>query len=213
MKLSSKGLVAKIGTDLSPNNIKTQLKTWWGIDATDNDISEILDFYGNGKGLSLDYAISEVISRNHTVIGWTTHGHSGEDVPLWAYGSNHPTGYIDNTEIAECIAKEIGFDLNKTNSQLFVEADEFFSKDNGDGKLDENEYLLNMTNSSNPVLRIGDSELPVNKNLLIKDGVVHELEGIVVYAPVSNKVYIPSEALSLVNGTDINGTKRMAVDA
>ncbi|AKB30358.1 Alkaline phosphatase [Methanosarcina siciliae C2J] len=50
---------------------------------------------------------------------------------------------------------------------------ENFSGDNGDGKLDENEYLLDMTDPSNPVLRIGDAELPVSKNILIKDGVSH----------------------------------------
>ncbi len=53
-----------------------------GHDATDKDTAEILELYNNGKGLSLDYVISDVISRNHTVIGWTTHGHSGEDVPM-----------------------------------------------------------------------------------------------------------------------------------
>jgi len=60
------------------------------------------------------------------------------------------------------------------------------------------------TNTSNPVLRIGDAELPVSKNILIKDGVTYELEGIVVYAPVTGKVYIPFEALSLINGTKPN---------
>jgi len=204
MKLSSTGLETKIGTDLSSKNIKKQLKTWWGIDATDEDIAEILKLYNNGKGLSLDYAISEVISRNHTVIGWTTHGHSGDDVPLWAYGPDYPTGNMDNTEIAGYIAKDLGFDLNETNSHLFIEVGEVFSKDNGDGQLDKNEYLLNMTDSSNPVLEIGDAELPVNTNILIKNGVAHELEGIVVYAPVTGKVYIPAGALSLVNGTKIN---------
>ncbi len=93
MKLNSIGVAAKIGTNLSPENIKAQLKTWWCIDATDIDIAEILELYNSGKGLSLDYAISEVISRNHTVIVWTTHGHSGGDVPMWAYSPDHPTGH------------------------------------------------------------------------------------------------------------------------
>ncbi|KKH50690.1 alkaline phosphatase [Methanosarcina sp. 1.H.A.2.2] len=198
MKLNSPGVEAKIGKDLSPKNIKTQLKTWWGIDATDEDITEILELYNDGKGLSLDYAISEVISRNHTVIGWTTHGHCGEDVPLWAYGPDSPAGHMDNTEIAEYVAKELGFDLNETSEYLFVEAGEVFSRDNGDGQLDENEYSLDMTDPLNPVLRIGDAELPVSKNLLIKDGVTHELDGIIVYAPETDKVYIPYEALSFV---------------
>ncbi|WP_048137877.1 MULTISPECIES: alkaline phosphatase [unclassified Methanosarcina] len=198
MKLNSPGVAAKIGKDLSPKNIKNQLKTWWGIDATDEDITEILELYNDGKGLSLDYAISEVISRNHTVIGWTTHGHCGEDVPLWAYGPGSPSGHMDNTEIAEYVAKELGFDLNETSEYLFVEAGEVFSRDNGDGQLDENEYSLDMTDPLNPVLRIGDAELPVSKNLLIKDGVTHELDGIVVYTPETDKVYIPYEVLSSV---------------
>ncbi len=68
-------------------------------------------------------------------------------------------------------------------------------KDNGDGKLDKNEYLLYTTNSSNPVLKIGDTKLPVDKNLLVKSGKTHELEGIVVYAPVTARLYIPSEVI------------------
>lgn len=200
MKLSSAGVAEKIGTDVSSENIKTQLKTWLGIDATEDDIAEILELYSNGEGLSLDYAISKVISQNYTVIGWTTHGHCGEDVPLLAYGPDYPSGRMDNTEIAGYVAKELGFDLNKTNSHLFVEVGEVFSKDDGDGKLYENEYLLDTANLSNPVLRIGDAELPVSKNILIKDNVTYELEGIIVYAPATGKVYIPSGALLLVDG-------------
>ena len=204
MKLNSIGVASKIGKDLSPENIKTQIKTWWSIDATDNDVTEILKLYNNGKGLTLDYALSEVISRNHTVIGWTTHGHDGSDVPLWAYGPDRLTGHVDNTEIAGYIAKKMGFNLSKVNSRLFIEVGDVFSKDNGDGKLGKNEYLLDMTNSSNPVLRIGDAELPVDKNILVKNGVIHELEGIVVYAPVTGKVYIPAEAISMVNGIKLD---------
>jgi alkaline phosphatase len=198
MKLNSIGVATKIGKDLSPENIKAQLKTWWGIEATDDDVTEILELYHNGEGLSLDYAISEVISRNHTVIGWTTHGHCADDVPLWAYGSDSPKGHMDNTEIAEYVAKKLGFDLNETNECLFIETGEVFSRDNGDRQLDENEYSLDMTDPLNPVLKIGDAELPVSKNLLIKDGVTHELNGIVIYASETDKVYIPDEVLSLV---------------
>jgi alkaline phosphatase len=198
MKLSSTGLATKIGNDVSSGNIKTQLKNWWGINATDKDVNEILKLYNNSKGISLSYAISEVISRNHTVIGWTTNGHDGSDVPLWSYGPDRLTGHVDNTEIAGYIAKELGFDLNKVNSRLFVEVGDVFSKDNGDGKLDKNEYRLETANSSNPVLRIGDCQLPIDKNILIRNGITHELEGIVTYAPETGRIYIPAEVVPLV---------------
>jgi alkaline phosphatase len=200
MKLNSVGVASKIGKDPSPENIKVQLKTWWGINATDDDVTEILELYNN-EGYPLDYALSKVISQNYTVIGWTTNGHDGSDVPLWDYGPDRLTGHVDNTEIARYIAKEMGFDLNETSSCLFVDVGDVFSKDNGDGKLDKNEYMINMTNSSNPVLRIGNAELPVDKNILVKDGVTHELDGIVVYSPVTGKVYIPAEVISLINET------------
>lgn len=38
----------------------------------------------------------------------------------------------------------MGFDLNKANSRLFVEVGDVFSK---------NEYTLDMSNASNPVLK------------------------------------------------------------
>ncbi|MHB8102140.1 MAG: hypothetical protein ACYDEF_08200 [Methanosarcina sp.] len=59
-------------------------------------------------------------------------------------------------------------------------------------------------------MRIGDAELPVSKNILIKNGVTDELEGTVVYAPVTGKVYIPAEVISLVNGAKFNGIKKAA---
>ncbi len=75
---------------------------------------------------------------------------------------------------------------------------EVYSRDNGDCKIDKNEYLVDFTNSSNPVLKIGNAELPVSKNILVKDGVTHELKCIVVYVPETGKVYVPEEVLSLV---------------
>ena len=145
-----------------------------------------------GKALSLSYAISKEISRSHSVIGWTTHGHDGSNVPLWAYGPDRLTGHVDNTEIAKYIAKELGFDLDKANRRLFVEVGDVFSK---------NEYKLDMTNASNPVLKIGEYQMPIDKNILIKNGTPRELEGIVTYAPETGRIYIPAEAVPLIKGT------------
>jgi alkaline phosphatase len=52
------------------------------------------DVYGYG------YSIAKVVSERHTVLGWTSHGHSGEDLPFWSYGTNAPVGHIDNTDFA-----------------------------------------------------------------------------------------------------------------
>lgn len=44
-------------------------------------------------------------------LGFTTHGHTGEDVFLYAYGPGKPVGLIDNTDIPRVISDYLGFSL------------------------------------------------------------------------------------------------------
>ena len=207
MKISSSALSGKIGDDVTADTIKAQLLEWWGITATDADISEIISLYADGEGLTLDYAISEVISRNHTYIGWTTHGHNGEDVPLWSFGPHRPIGNFDNTELALIAAESMGIDLDKVNERLFVDLDTT-------GLTYE---LDTTTNPENPVVTIGSAVLPCSKNILTIDGTTHTLEGLVVYAPETGKVYVPQQALNLITGNvvsiDINGNGTRSYNA
>ena len=57
-------------------------------------------------------------------IGFTTGGHTAEDVPLYIYAPNmekRPHGLIDNTDVNKYAAQCLGFDLNKLTKELFVE--------------------------------------------------------------------------------------------
>lgn len=192
MKITSTGLAREIGSDTSAANIKANLQQWWGIEATDTEVDEILAL--KAAGMSLNDAIPDVINRAHTVLGWTTHGHTGEDVPLWAYGPDKPAGLIDNTEIAHATAGALGFDLAKLDAYLFVEARKTFPG-----------ARLDLADPANPVLRIGPCSLPVNKNLLIYEPLDLEipLEGLTVYAEKTNKVYISGLAVALVQALQV----------
>lgn len=185
MKITSGALAHKIGSDHSFSNISSKIRKWWGIDITENDYREIKKLID--RGIYTGSAISDIVCKNHTVIGWTTHGHSGVDVPLWAYGPKRPVGLYDNTELAEITAEALGFSLASINEDLFVEAGEVYP-----------DYRLDKKDPENPVLKIKDFELPVNKNLLITDEKTFELDGIVVHAPVTEKVYIPRDAVRLI---------------
>ena len=55
-------------------------------------------------------------------IGWIYTGHTGEDLFLYAYGPNKPTGLIQNTDIAKITARSLGFDLAEVDRKLFVDA-------------------------------------------------------------------------------------------
>ncbi|MFH1157225.1 MAG: alkaline phosphatase [Pseudomonadota bacterium] len=188
MKITAQGVANKIGSDTSSEVIKANLLTWWGITATDTDVDEILNLVTNGSSLS--YAIAQVISKNYTIFGWTTHGHSGEDVPLWSYGPDRPTGLYDNTELAHVVADAFGFDLNVLNDRLFVNASTAFLFT----QFDE-------TDPANPVLKVGAAELPFSKNILRINGQETLLEGLVVYAPKNGNIYVPRQAINLINNS------------
>lgn len=51
-------------------------------------------------------------------LGFTTHGHTGEDVFLYAFGPplGKPSGLIENTEIASVISRYLGIGLNGASS-------------------------------------------------------------------------------------------------
>jgi alkaline phosphatase len=192
MKITAGAITHNLNSDHSYANLSKEIKKWWGISITKEDYNEIKTLKReiarrNKKVDSLERAISRVISKNYTVLGWTTDNHTGEDVPLWAYGPNRPVGVYDNTELAEITANALGFSLDDINKELFVEVDEVYP-----------DYNIDRSDTANPVLRISSFELPINKNLLVTNNKIYELNGIVVYAPVTQKVYIPKEAVHLM---------------
>lgn len=194
MKITGTGLAMKIGNDLSQENIVANIQEWWGIPATLEDAQEIIEHMN--EGWSLSYSAGYVISKNYTVFGWTTHGHNAEDVQIWTYGVNTPLGILDNTDLAKLAAQIMKFDLDNIDQKLFVDVSEEFAED---------EWELDvLTDPENPVLHIKGAVLPVSKDILIKDEETHDLEGLVVYAPMSGKVYIPKEAVDIINGSSNN---------
>ncbi len=167
--------------------VHDEVLNWMSIDLAQTKVDKIV---ASGKFDTL----KNIINNEYTIIGWTTGGHCGEDVPLWAYGSESLSGRVDNTEIATYIAEEFSFSLDNTTDKLFVDVDEVFPGN----------YVLDNTDPKNLVLNIGDYKLPVNKNTLINStGVEYKIEGIVIYAPKGNdgkgKVYIPQQAVDLIN--------------
>jgi alkaline phosphatase len=102
----------------SPENIaKTQtadkfdvavINEQLGFELTKDEIKTLKTAHNDGKK-SLYNAIKKVIDvRTNT--GWTTSGHTGVDVPVFAFGSHKNAfgGQIDNTDIAKTIFKLLG---------------------------------------------------------------------------------------------------------
>lgn len=194
MKLSAWGLSLKVGADTSPANVRTQVQEWWGIDLSDDDIAEILA--RTGAGMSFDYALSEVVSERHTIFGWTTNGHTAEDVPLWSWGRNRPVGLYDNTDLAHLVAEELGFHLSTVDQLLFTDLSAAFPA----GTVDTSD-------PENPAFMAHGCTLPIGKNLLIAEGMglEFELPGVIATVPSTGKVYGSYMASALITGF-ANGT-------
>jgi alkaline phosphatase len=195
MKSSSARMWSLIETDKSPANLKSVIREGWSLDITDAQAQQILSIAPSYKEDAY-YAIGEVLCPAYTYVGWTTHGHCGGDVPLHAFGPGKPSGVLDAPDIARVCAAAMGFDLEKLNRRLFVEAGQAF----GDGRV-----AVDTSDPANPVVKIAaggkTAELPVNKNLLRLGQKMHALEGVVVYAPNTGKAYIPLQAVNLIKGS------------
>ena len=194
MRRSASVLWQSLGEDRSPENIRGAVKKWWGLEISSEDAQQIAAL-AKKYGKEGHYALGEVICPNYTHLGWTTHGHTGDDVPLFAYGPSRPVGLLDAQDIGRLSARALGFDLEKLTLRLFVDAAQAFAAE---------AVSIDRNDPTNPVLRIQhqarQAALPINKNLLILNKQELPLEGIVVHVTETGKTYLPLEAVHLIKG-------------
>lgn len=79
---------------------------------TPEEIQSVEAAAATKKVLDIDNAIENIFNkRSHT--GWTTGGHTGEDVPVYAFGpsSGKFAGQIDNTDIAKNVFDVLKYDI------------------------------------------------------------------------------------------------------
>jgi len=195
MKSSAAFMWAQIEKEKSAARVRSVIKEGWSIDITDEEANQILDRAQPFKDDAY-FVLGEMLCPKYTSLGWTTHGHCGGDVPLFAFGPGKPGGVVDAPDIARVCARAMGFDLEKLNRRLFVEAARAF----GGGRV-----AVDKSDPVNPVVKIASggktAELPVNKNLLKMGERMFSLEGVVVYAPDTEKAYIPLQAVHMIKGS------------
>ncbi|MDK2810801.1 MAG: alkaline phosphatase [Petroclostridium sp.] len=188
-KLTGEGIEKKLNADRS--NIKEVMAEYFGItDLTEDEIKKIKET----KAGSMNYTVGPMISRR-AHIGWTTGGHTGEDVVLYIYSPNGDrlTGVVDNTDIAKYMARMMGVNLDEATNKLFVSAGDAFRAKGATVTWDT-------TDVSNPVVVVTkDSDvlrLPVYKNIAELNGTIIKMNGVTVYNGI--KTYVPQEAIDLI---------------
>ena len=93
------------------------LKKYIDLELTNEEIKSVKDASTSKKGIDIDNAIEQIFDKRSST-GWTTGGHTGEDVPVYDFGptSQRFVGQIDNIDIAKNIFDilEKGKKKNKT---------------------------------------------------------------------------------------------------
>ena len=95
-------------------DVEETLTKYIDLELTAKEIQPVKDAAANGKYTEIDNSIEDIFNkRSHT--GWTTGGHTGEDVPVYAYGpsSDKFAGQLENTDHAKII-----FDLLKAKVKI-----------------------------------------------------------------------------------------------
>ncbi|MFV9511305.1 alkaline phosphatase [Tepidibacillus sp. LV47] len=84
--------------------VEDTLKQYINLQLTSQEIQSVKEAAATKDQTKIDNAI-EAIFNARSFTGWTTGGHTGEDVPVYAYGPGKErfSGLIDNTDIAKNI--------------------------------------------------------------------------------------------------------------
>ena len=140
--------------------IRDLAKEWLGVDdLSDEEVSSLL----KAKASKVNYAVGPIIAKRAS-IGFTTNGHTGEDVVLYSYDPRGRLlgGLMDNTQVATFIAQTLGVNLDTTTNRLFQDGVAAFTAKGAQVDIDK-------TEAENPLLVVKKGtqtlRIPRNKNV------------------------------------------------
>lgn len=190
-KLTGEGIERMFNTDRS--NTEEVMAEYYGInDLTEEEITAIKE----AESDSMNKTVGPMIAKRAN-IGFTTKGHTGEDVPLYVYapeGIDLLTGTVLNTDITAYMEMAMGLDLAMTTDRLFVKAEDAFEAKGAKVEFDI------ISDAQNPVLIVTkdntEIKIPINKNIAYVNDTVITLDGVVVFNGID--VYVPQSAVDLI---------------
>ncbi|WP_298645724.1 alkaline phosphatase [uncultured Proteiniphilum sp.] len=196
-KLSANGLES-ILVNTKPDDMKAVFKQYTDIDITDEELGTLLssknykeaDYMKVGTSDNLAHNIVNILN-SRTCFGFTTGGHTGEEVLLASY---HPQGdvlrgNVKNTELNEYLQKVTGLEisLQELSDRIFVKHDQVFSGMN---------YSIDKKDPDFPVLRVkkGRNTLEVKafSSVAHLNGKPFDIGSVTVYIDKNDTFYLPA---------------------
>ena len=178
-------------------NIRSVLKEYTDIDITDTEYNEILNsqnyhvenYMKVGESKNLKSVLVEIMNAR-TYFGFTSGGHTGEDVFLAAYHpkGNIPLGMNTNIEINHYLFDAMGLktSLNELTDQIFAKHTDVFAGLNHTIKEINGSMELEVKKGCK-ILRI-----PAYSSVAYLNGEVFDLGSITVYIDKNNTFYLPT---------------------
>ncbi|GHV20754.1 alkaline phosphatase [Clostridia bacterium] len=202
-KTSCDGLVEKLhATDAS--QLKEVVYDLTGISLTDEEYAQLLqssDYNRSSlsndermKGSKLTKIVAGIVEQHHC-FGFTTGGHTGEEVFLAVYDPtpNRLTGHHTNVELNNYMRQSLGLEnLDTLTGQYFAKHTDVF-----------NGYTYAITEKNNaPVLEVKNKktklEIQPNTNTILRNGKEVKLNSVVIYVDKNNTFYLPQALRELL---------------
>jgi alkaline phosphatase len=204
-KTSTIVLVSKL-QDTDPANLREVFNDLTGISLSDDEYTQILqcaDYKRSSlsseerkKDVGLSKVVAGILDKN-TCFGFTTTGHTGEEVFLAIYDptSNRLTGNHTNIELNQYLRKTMGFkqSLESLTSNYFAKHTDVFANYSYTLSDDNGTTILEVKNKNNVL------EIQPYTNIVKLNGKAIKLNTVVVYVDKNNTFYLPMSLRDLLN--------------
>jgi alkaline phosphatase len=211
-KTSIPGLISKLH-DTKPADLKKKVFDLTGIAITDEEYTTFLkcEDYNNSslsndermKGTKLTKVVSDILNKN-TCFGFTTGGHTGEEVLLAVYDPtpNRLTGHHTNIELNHYLRQSAGLtqSLETLTDDYFAKHTEVFAEytytvDSTNCDMVKKFPVLTVKNKKNKKLKL---EIQPNTNIVKLNGKDVKLDSVIIYVDKNNTFYLPKSLKELV---------------
>jgi alkaline phosphatase len=184
---------------VQPSEIKAAFKQYTGIDLTADEEAQLLksknykgaaNYMEVSKSENMTHYITQIMN-NRSTFGFTTGGHTGEEVFLAAYHpkGNIPAGNVRNKEINNYLFKAAGLKkpLNKLTAEIYAKHTDVFR--GYDISINKQDTIIPKL-----VVKHGDKTLiiPAYSSVATLNGAPFELGSVAVYIDKTNLFYLPS---------------------
>ena len=196
-KLSNNALESLL-VDTPQDQVKDVFMAYTGIDLTDEELQLLLssknykesDYTKVGTSNNLAHNIGNILNER-TCFGFTTGGHTGEEVLLAAYHpqGDVPRGNMRNTVLNQYLQEVIGleYSLQELSDRIFVKHADVFKGMS---------YSINRNNPDFPVLMVKKGktrmEIPAFSSVVKKNGKSFDIGSVVVYIDKNDTFYLPA---------------------